>query len=85
MLFFILIAIAWLGVLSLLVAICRIAAAGDRTGVRAERVDPVAIGPKLVLAAPSHEPAPRARRPHAQRTLRHGVRTRAARAPQLNV
>jgi hypothetical protein len=85
MLLLILIPTAWLSVIALLVALCRNAAAGDRTGWP-EQSSPVSIGPKLVLSGGLREsPSPAAsppRRPHARRALsghaRHVRRTRAA-------
>jgi hypothetical protein len=64
---FILIPIAWLAVLSLLVAICRVAAEGDATPAGAGRPREELIGTKLRLSPmPAHAGQ---RRLHGRRTL----------------
>jgi hypothetical protein len=61
------IAIAWLAVITLFVAICRAAADGERPSISFDELRSVSIGPKLVLSAsPERLGAPR-RRPDAHR------------------
>jgi hypothetical protein len=71
---FVLIPIAWLAVLSLLVAVCRVAAEGDSRPVASGRAREELIGIKLTLSsAPAHTGQ---RRLHGRRTLsRPGMAT----------
>jgi hypothetical protein len=67
MLLFILIAIAWLAVITLFVAICRSAAEGESGRALAD-LGSVSIGPKLVLSAPAERPRHTRRRAGAHRS-----------------
>jgi hypothetical protein len=64
----ILIPIAWLAALSLLVAICRVAAEGDATPVGPRQSREELIGVRLTLS-PSAPQSRGHRRPHGRRTL----------------
>jgi hypothetical protein len=81
---FILIPAAWLLVLSLVVAVCRIAADADGARDSSEKLSTAPIGPKLTLATSPRELPPPARRPHVQRALRRGADTRRARAAHVH-
>jgi hypothetical protein len=83
MLLLILIATAWLAVLTLFVAVCRTAADGERPRGSLDQLSSVAIGPKLVLSKAPERPRPLRRthgtpsgpRPVARRMrASHGVR-----------
>ena len=82
MLLLISIATVWLAVITLFVAICRTAAAGDRRGFSFDEVRSISIGPKLALtSAPQQARTPR-RRPNTHRapssSRRIARRTRSA-------
>ncbi|HEX4483758.1 MAG TPA: hypothetical protein VH081_08220 [Solirubrobacteraceae bacterium] len=62
------IAIAWLAVITLLVAICRAAADGERPSVSFDELRSVSIGPKLILSASPERMRPPRRRPNAHRS-----------------
>ncbi|HWG09795.1 MAG TPA: hypothetical protein VN672_12410 [Solirubrobacteraceae bacterium] len=68
---FILIPTAWLGVLTLLVALCHTAADGDTQMSGAVPPASGPIGVKLTLAAQAPRPAREARRPHRRPAPRH--------------
>jgi hypothetical protein len=84
MLLFILIPAAWLLVLSLVVAVCRVAADTDGARDYSEKLRTAPIGPKLTLATSPRELPPPARRPHAQRALRREAGTRRARPAHVH-
>jgi hypothetical protein len=68
---FILIPIAWLGVLTVVVTLCHTAARGDAqlSGAVAPASGP--IGVRLTLASLAPAPTPAARRPHRRPAPRH--------------
>ena len=83
---FIFIAIAWLAVLSLIAALCRVAAEGDAESDALTRPRAELIGVRLALSrAPSTPPArPRRRRTVGGRTQPHvAARTRRLAARDL--
>jgi hypothetical protein len=69
---FILIPTAWLGVLTLIVALCRTAAQGDVQPDGAAPAPSGPIGVRLTLAATPAGPSRELRRPH-RRLTPHGV------------
>jgi hypothetical protein len=77
---FILIAIAWLAVLMLLVAGCRVCADGERQGSSATWPPRGAIGERLIL-----RPTPSAIATHATRAHRGRLASRAARPTRRRV
>lgn len=70
---FILIPIVWLAVLSLLVAVCRVAAEGDARLVSQRQAPAEQIGVKLTLSRPPLAHVSRTRRAHE-----HGALARSA-------
>ena len=58
---FVLIAITWLAVVTLLIAICRTAAEGEHGRSSLGELDSVSIGPKLVLARSPERQRPQRR------------------------
>jgi hypothetical protein len=67
---FLLIPIAWLSILTLLVAVCRVAAQGDEQLSSRAQAPPVSIGFKLTLPREPSPPPTAARRPHRRTALR---------------
>jgi hypothetical protein len=61
------IAIVWLAVITLFVAICRAAADGEKPSISFDELRSVSIGPKLVLPASPERMRPPRRRPDAHR------------------
>jgi hypothetical protein len=66
----ILIPIAWLAVLTVFVAVCRIAADADAPPSSSVRSPSAPIGVKLVLSGAPSTPASDARRPHRREQLK---------------
>jgi hypothetical protein len=64
---FVLIGITWLAVITLLVAVCRAAAEGERGRASFDELSSVSIGPRLVLSAPPERLRSRSRREDAHR------------------